>query len=83
VVVRGARRVQLPEVVQEGVYVSFNPNLGVPAGRTPPAKILDAAEPEKSKWYPQVIGLDPSNRETDKLAGKTARPTAGYVDLMW
>jgi len=58
---------------QEGVYVSFNPDLGDPAGWTVPAKILDAAELEKSKWYPQVVGLDASRRETDKLAGKAAR----------
>jgi hypothetical protein len=58
---------------QEGIYVSFNPALGDPTGWTPPAKILDAAELEKSKWYPQVVGLDASKRETDKLASKTAR----------
>ena len=58
---------------QEGIYVSFNPDLGNPAGWTPPAKILDAAELEKSKWYPQVVGTDAAGRETDKLAGKTAR----------
>jgi len=58
---------------QEGIYVSFNPTLGDPTGWTPPAKILDAAELEKSKWYPQVVGLDASKYETDKLAGKTAR----------
>jgi len=27
----------------------------------------------KDRWYPQVIGLDPSRRETDKLAGRKAR----------
>jgi hypothetical protein len=58
---------------QEGIYVSFNPSLGDPSGWTPPTKILDAAELEKSKWYPQVVGLDATKRETDKLAGKTAR----------
>lgn len=58
---------------QEGIYVSFNASLGDPAGWTLPAKILDAAELEKSKWYPQVIGLDAAKHETDKLAGKTAR----------
>ncbi len=58
---------------QEGIYISFNPDLGNPAGWTAPVKILDAAELEKSKWYPQVMGLDAAKRETDKLAGKTAR----------
>jgi hypothetical protein len=58
---------------QEGIYVSFNPDIGAPVGWTQPVKILDAADLEKSKWYPQVAGLDTANRETDKLAGKTAR----------
>jgi hypothetical protein len=58
---------------QEGIYVSFNPDLGNPAGWTTPAKILDAADLEKSKWYPQVVGPDAAKHETDKLAGKTAR----------
>ena len=58
---------------QEGIYVSFNADLGNPDGWTPPVKILDAADLEKSKWYPQVVGLDASQRETDKLAGPTAR----------
>jgi len=58
---------------QEGIYVSFNADLGNPAGWTPPEKILDAPELEKSKWYPQVMGLDAAQRETDKLAGRTAR----------
>jgi hypothetical protein len=58
---------------QEGIYVSFNADLANPAGWTEPVKILDAKELEKSKWYPQVAGLDTAKRETDKLAGRTAR----------
>mgnify|MGYP001029575747 CR=1 FL=1 len=58
---------------QEGIYVSFNPNLGDPFGWTQPVKILDAADLEKSKWYPQVVGLDVAARETDKRAGRVAR----------
>jgi hypothetical protein len=58
---------------QEGIYVSFNADLADPNGWTQPVKILDANELEKSKWYPQVVGLDTVNRETDKLAGRTAR----------
>ena len=58
---------------QEGIYVSFNEDVGDPAGWTKPAKILDAAQLRKSKWYPQVVGTDAAKRETDKLAGKTAR----------
>jgi hypothetical protein len=58
---------------QEGIYVSFNPDLGDPTGWTEPMKILDAAELEKSKWYPQVVGLDTAKQGTDKLAGQVAR----------
>jgi hypothetical protein len=58
---------------QEGIYVSFNPDLANPTGWTTPVKILDAGELEKSKWYPQVVGTDAAKRETDQLAGKVAR----------
>lgn len=58
---------------QEGIYVSFNADLANPAGWTSPAKILDANELEKSKWYPQVMGTDVAKCETDKLAGRKAR----------
>lgn len=58
---------------QEGIYVSFNADLGKPDGWSKPVKILDAAVLEKSKWYPQVIGTDTGRKETDKLAGRTAR----------
>jgi hypothetical protein len=56
---------------QEGVYVSFNRDLSDPAGWIPPRKILGDLRPDQ--WYPSVIGLDTSKRETDKLAGKKAR----------
>ncbi len=58
---------------QEGIYVSFNPALGAPTGWTTPMKILDAAQLEKSKWYPQVVGIDAAKQETDKRAGRVAR----------
>ncbi|UCF43434.1 MAG: hypothetical protein JSV99_00460 [Planctomycetota bacterium] len=58
---------------QEGIYISYNSDLANPSGWTKPKKILDAAELENSKWYPQVIGLDKEKRETDKLASKNAR----------
>lgn len=58
---------------QEGIYISFNSNLSEPDAWTKPVKILDASELEKSKWYPQVVGADTAKRETDKLAGRTAR----------
>jgi hypothetical protein len=53
---------------QEGIYVSFSRDLADPTGWTAPKKIHD-----KGAWYPQVIGLDASRRETDKLAGRVAR----------
>ena len=58
---------------QEGIYVSFNPDIADPKCWTQPVKILDAGELEKSKWYPQVMGTDAAKRETDKLAGRNAR----------
>lgn len=58
---------------QEGIYASFNSHPDNPGGWSEPKKIVDAAELEKSKWYPQVMGLDTAAHETDKLAGKTAR----------
>ncbi|MBI2928576.1 MAG: hypothetical protein HYY24_23150 [Verrucomicrobia bacterium] len=56
---------------QEGVYVSFNRDLANPHGWSAPNKIL--ASTGKDRWYPQVLGLDAAQRETDKLAGKRAR----------
>jgi hypothetical protein len=58
---------------QEGIYVSFNAALGDPTGWTTPVKILDAAQLQKSKWYPQVVGIEATRQETDKLAGRVAR----------
>jgi hypothetical protein len=57
-----------PGFPPEGIYVSFNPDLGDPTGWTPPAKILDR---DQADWYPQVIGIEPGG--TDKLAGEVAR----------
>jgi len=53
---------------QEGVYISFNPDLGNPRGWTAPVKILVEG---LATWYPQVIGLEPGT--TDKVAGEVAR----------
>jgi hypothetical protein len=63
---------------QEGVYVSFNPDVSIPRAWTAPMKILDRDEivevpGMESGWYPQVIGLDSRNHETDKYAGRVAR----------
>jgi hypothetical protein len=60
---------------QEGVYVSFNRDVGDPTGWTKPVKIMEPVGPDR--WYPQILGLDPQrpDREggTDKLAGRRAR----------
>ena len=53
---------------QEGVYVTFNSRLDDPLGWSKPVKILDGVH-----YYPQVIGTDVGRRETDKIAGRTAR----------
>ncbi|MBI4581853.1 MAG: hypothetical protein HY718_19305 [Planctomycetes bacterium] len=58
---------------QEGVYVSFSPELGSAEAWSKPVKIVDARELVKFKWYPQVVGQDAAARETDKLAGRKAR----------
>jgi hypothetical protein len=56
---------------QEGIYISFNRDLAHPNGWSPPGKIM--GQLRKEQWYPQVVGLDKSKRETDKLAGRVAR----------
>lgn len=61
------------EWTQEGIYISFNRDIGEPKGWSQPVKILDAGELEKSKWYPQVVGADAAAKQTDKLAGRRAR----------
>ena len=56
---------------EEGIYVTFNRNLANPSGWSSPQKI--PVPEEKLAWYPQVVGLDKSKHETDKLAGGAAR----------
>ena len=53
---------------QEGVYVSYNPDLSIPTNWSAPVKLLDR---DQARWYPQVIGRPPSG--TDRLAGRIAR----------
>lgn len=53
---------------QEGVYVSFNPDLSQPQGWSPPTMVCPGG-----RWYPQVIGTSAMKRETDKTAGRLAR----------
>ncbi len=56
-----------PRWPQEGVYVSFNPDLSDPMGWSTPQRLLD----QPTAYYPQVIGLEPG--ESDTLAGRKAR----------
>jgi len=56
---------------QEGIYVSFNTDLGNPSAWTAPLKL--PVPQEMLAWYPQIVGLDKSKHETDKLAGRAAR----------
>jgi hypothetical protein len=54
--------------IQEGIYVSFSPELANPHSWSRPLKVLDGGA-----WYPQVIGLGEELKGTDKLAGQRAR----------
>jgi hypothetical protein len=56
---------------QEGIYITFNPDLSNPDRWSPPRKILDG--PGANQWYPQVIGIEKTKQHTDKLAGQVAR----------
>jgi hypothetical protein len=61
---------------QEGIYVTFNPDLADPGGWAAPLRILGLADFDPAYehwWYPQVVGIDAAHRETDKLAGRVAR----------
>jgi hypothetical protein len=61
---------------QEGIYVTFCSDLAKPKGWATPVKVFDGrgfAPRRHDWWYPQVIGIDASSRETDKLAGRVAR----------
>ena len=53
---------------QEGTYVTFNPDISDPARWSEPKKVYDGGP-----WYPQVIGTNAAERETDKRAGRVAR----------
>ena len=55
---------------QEGIYITFNPDLSDPAGWTAPVKILGKINYDAG-YYPQVIGTNPG--ETDAVAGQEAR----------
>ncbi len=53
---------------QDGIYLTFNPDVADPNGWSRPQQIRTRAP-----FYPQVVGTDKSRRETDKLAGRVAR----------
>jgi len=53
-------------IVQEGIYVSFNERLDEPDGWSRPVCLI-----EGGVWYPEVVGAGPD--EGDTLAGKGAR----------
>ena len=57
-----------PGYAQEGSYVTFNPDIADPLGWTMPVRIFQGGS-----WYPQVVGIDSTKKETDKLAGRVAR----------
>ena len=57
-----------PRWKQEGIYISFTPDLADPNSWTQPLRILD----EKG-WYPQVIGCDTAREETERVAGRSSR----------
>ena len=52
---------------EEGIYVSFSPDVTDPASWSAPKKILDGGT-----WYPQVIGSE-TGVGTDRTAGQRAR----------
>jgi hypothetical protein len=74
----------------DGIYISYNTDLGNPGGWTKPVMILDrdgiqramtganlSATKMANGWYPQVIGA--ARGETDKLVGPSGRLfMAGY-----
>jgi hypothetical protein len=59
-----------PRWPQEGIYISYNPDLSKPFGWTEPSKILSDIGFSPG-YYPQVLGTQPG--ETDSVAGKVAR----------
>lgn len=54
------------DIVQRGVFVSFNDDLANPAGWSTPQQVV-----ESGSWYPQAIGLGPD--DGDASAGAEAR----------
>jgi len=75
----------------DGIYISYNPEVGNPKGWSKPAMLIPLVDIRKAMaggetglpdvmnngWYPQVIGM--AKGETDKLAGQKARLFMGGV----
>jgi hypothetical protein len=72
------------KLTQDGIYISFNRNVGDPLGWTLPQMILNREQIQKvmagtkvsptkleNGWYPEVIGT--GKGETDKVVGRTGR----------
>lgn len=57
-----------PRWKQDGIYISLSKSLSDPNGWTMPVCIL-----KEKGWYPQVLGLDTANQDTDRHAGKISR----------
>jgi hypothetical protein len=55
---------------QEGIYITFNADLGEPIGWTTPSQLLRTV-PWRPGFYPQVIGSGPE--ETDTTVGQVGR----------
>lgn len=53
---------------QEGTYITFNPDISDPTRWSEPKKVYDGGP-----WYPQVVGINAAEHETDKRAGRVAR----------
>jgi hypothetical protein len=59
-----------PRWPQEGIYISFNPDIGHIAGWSPPRRLMGKVKYDAG-YYPQVMGTGPG--ESDTLAGRVAR----------
>jgi hypothetical protein len=57
-----------PRWKQDGIYISFTPDISDPTSWTDPVRIL-----QETGWYPQVIGSDLARQETEREAGQTSR----------
>ena len=65
-----------PAWKQEGIYISFNPDLSDPAGWSTPERLPMNPEgqgPIHLQFYPQAFGTNAAARETDKLASQSPR----------